>query len=878
VNALPALLGRPDRHAIWTGKGWAHQDGQVPWAAHLAGQVLAGGVYGGCQEADSIGWDIDGHDEDSSPEDATLALRAALPPSVVPMIVTSKSGVGYHVRVFFSRAIPTDTARALARQIKAAVNRPAEMCAVIPARANTPKGSGGVFGLPFAGPNAAVKDGGCTLLDPDTLDFVSTEDALDALPFWPLTDPELLLTAFPLPAAPVASEAETDDSTPAPERALARALAYAQKREVGAPGSPEHRTLSVALFAWSVGCNAKQRLDVLRVYNARRPAAWPESQLIRLVEAPRTFGRERGWRTNYEASLGSIGQRAPEPAPAEAEGYSGKVVVLPSVWDTLARAWAKKASRPDLCTVAPHLQVMLRGEPLCGPDEDLVSTVERMVAAMVNAQQAELDASATAETFHLSLDGTGLSVADVTGLISRAQGKWKARAAAEQAKNAAKRPAPTKEVRVVERSGRFYVSTDGGADYRYHYGKDSLSLKMREILTLPTTPKYDAIADHIRAADSLVNTYCQSETTFDGGTLMVGLRLEGRLEPKWDAAVDGWLRALAGEQYPALEQQIVACAPAHLNQTARLTFLWGPKSVGKSVLVAALANAWGVAPVSAETVIDRFNGSLGSCPVVLADEALPKELTGERLREFLTSHSHWIERKGQEKTRLTGCVRFWAVANSEDQLRFAGSKSYEDIQAIGARITSIHVLAEAEEALDELRQGANVDLDRITAHVLALWASVSVECDGRFVGAPSTGTEATALLDAELEDSTGLWDAIGRRLRDRTQSEAAYSDQVEVSAPVPGRPSAAAWAAWPIIVVGGRLFVRPTVLESAMGMKRAELQAALGPARDGRETIHGKGRLTRDVKATRLRLDVVARSMGLSQDALERLLERDSRD
>jgi hypothetical protein len=872
---MTALLGRADRHAIWAGSHWVHRDGPVPWADHLAGRVLAGAVYGGCPESDCLGWDIDAHDDTADATGAVVTLLTALRPTdAVPLITTSKSGAGYHVRLFLTRQIPTDTARELARVIRSAVDRPAEMCSIIPAREHTPKGSGGVFGLPFAPEGGPVREGGCTLLDPWSGAPISHAEALDALSVWPTVKPEALMAAFPLPAQAPTAPDDQDGPEPAPPAAMARALAYARKREVGAPGSPDHKTLSVALFAWSIGCNPEQRLAVLAEYNARRPQPWPPEQLARFVEAPRTFGRERGWRLEYERSIASLSE------PLERHLSRTELTDLGTS--------LRRRKTPQEKAAGNMLLAITRGDLIAdaeAPEAQVRRDLSAVLEAIANRHPDVNGASLWERHFAQCRDARLGTAADTVTALEPLKKRALLELHAGGGQPAPRRgrpPAPPIEpgdVRIVARNGRYYVSTDAGLDYRRQYCQTDLPLKARDLLSLSETPKFERISGLIKVADVVEATYCQSETTFDAetGVLRTGLRLAGRVVPCWDASVDTWLRALAGNRYPALEQQLSACAPAWLGSTCRMTFLWGAPGCGKTVLVQAIAAAWGTAAVDAGTVVSRFNGALGACPIVLAEEEIPLALTGEKLREFVASHSQWIELKGQERTQLTGCARLWVTANSLDKIDFQGRKTMADIEAIAARVCEIPCQSAGEAALEALRCGANVDLDRITAHILALWGSVAVGDDGRFVGAGATGTEVEAILDAELEDGGTVWEAIGKRLRDRERCEAAYSDTADVGMAVPGRPSAAAWACWPIMAIGGELCVRPTVLEAALGMRRDDLRRVLAPARRDRCTVHALGKLRRDIKTTLLRTDVAARAMGMRPDELTSLLERDSR-
>jgi hypothetical protein len=850
---LESLWGGPhERSAVWAGDHWIHLDRHPRhrWREHLAGRLLLGACYGSCPDVTSIGWDVDCHGEG---QDAGAAVEILVQllwdrHQWMAFVVTSKSGHGYHVRVFFDRAVDTDRARTLALEIKRLVNRP-EMCSVVPCASRTEKMAGQVLGLPFFGAGApGSRPGGGVAVDPSTLEPLA--DGLELLAEWPEYDPTAALSAVLPQVAPAVSSV---DRPPADMQALRRALGAAQTMAVGAPNSPDQLTLQCSLMLNSLGLNDEQRLAMLALYNARRPVPWNAEQLRRFaIDAPKACGnRAPGWRIDAE-------NRAVEALAhphLQTEDYKALGTSLRRRQDAV-----QKAAGTVLLRVALGEALFDAGTPAEQSEQALETAIRFLVA-----KHPDVDPAAVEARFRACVGAESVKVKEV---VERAIGaRPPLRTIADD----------TIRQPILARQERFWLPRRAGG-YITCLNRFDLQTAYRGEYQEELNPL--GLAQKCTHVERIEVHYSTSETRWDAArkTLIQGTPLTDRVKAQYDPEVEHWLAALAGDQEEMLLQQLRACNPKYLDSTCRATALIGPKSVGKTALTVALAKCWDSPPVKMAAAVAQFNSGLATCPIVVADEALPKDYSGEQFRDFIASHDHSIEPKGKERHPLFGCVRLFIAANDRRQIRLTGEKGQDDIAAIADRIVAIQCHPEAEQALDAIRgEGqTGVALGRIVGHLLWLWSSdPGLPTDGRFVGAEAQGIDEQTLLDEELEAGELLWDAIGRHLEDRTV-ERNYAD-VRTNAPCPGRPSESAWAAWPIIVSNGLVRVRPLVLAAALGVPVKEVREWLAPVcRAKRDSIEASGRLRRKVAVWTLDTAKLVHACGTNSDLWA--LDRDSRD
>jgi len=445
---------------------------------------------------------------------------------------------------------------------------------------------------------------------------------------------------------------------------------------------------------------------------------------------------------------------------------------------------------------------------------------------------------------------------------------------------------------LVQREGRYWLRSHNSSDYAIRVKEIDLVRKCKdfygeaEIASWNKSPNpaigKATIQTHSNVADRIVTSYAVPRTSFDpeSNTLTEGLRMDPTLEPTRDRSVEAWLTALGGDDHDALQMWIAGCAQDLLVAPAPALGLVGPKSCGKSLIAAGLARQWGdpCAPVVARALVAQFNSDLERCPIVLADEKLPKELTGEDFRELVAARSHSIEPKGKERQTLHGAIRFVVAANNLDRvLGLAGEKNEADVAAIAERWRLIEVTEERAarcvEALKALRlaDGSNVDLRKIACHFLWIQRTVTPH-RGRFVGAPPD-TKILRLLRAnEAKRLPELFDLIADYLGSSGEPDHSYDmrapDSVKPRAGIP-QPEAHAW--WPLIVDSKRLFAAYAVLGAMLGATSQQVGAALRPFEVGeRQAVKIGERVRRMYPIDALRL---SETFGLDLDDVRKTLD-----
>lgn len=423
---------------------------------------------------------------------------------------------------------------------------------------------------------------------------------------------------------------------------------------------------------------------------------------------------------------------------------------------------------------------------------------------------------------------------------------------------------------ILQSGGRYWFRLPDSGDYTWRVKEQDAVRKARDLYgdaELASWNQSDnprvgkpTIETRSRVVDRIVTAYHEPRTTFDlpTNTLTEGLRLDPTLSPKRSEAVEQWLAALAGDDLEALKMWIAGCRQALLTAPAPALGIVGPKEAGKSLIAAGLARLFGdpCPPVPASVLCAQFNGDLARCPIVLADEKLPDDLTGEAFRERVAARAHSIEPKGKERQALHGAVRFVVTANNPDRvLSLAGEKCDADIEAIAARWRLVEVTdvrgAACIDALESLKgaDGSSVDLRTIAEHFLWLQATVEPH-RGRFVGSPPDEKVAGLLRRAEAGRFVELFTLVDLYLADPGSWESRYVDG-EAPLAKRGEPKPEAKVYWPLFKEDGRLFARYGVLGAILGETSQKVGAALRPFQRG-ERAKVRGILAYELDADRL--------------------------
>jgi hypothetical protein len=265
--------------------------------------------------------------------------------------------------------------------------------------------------------------------------------------------------------------------------------------------------------------------------------------------------------------------------------------------------------------------------------------------------------------------------------------------------------------------------------------------------------EYSTAVPHVIADLTRDVSFCDVEA----GTFYEAVRPRRRIEPEFNEEIDGWLRLLGGE-YAELLMDYLATFPDIERPTA-LLYMSGASRAGKSLLADGLARIWtthGV--VKLADVFGNFNEALTQCPVIFADEKLPRGVDSAWLREQITVYERGLNRKFMPAAKLRGCLRFICASNPDDMLA-QGDESFtlDSLQAIGERVLHIKASREVTRYLSALGGYETtkdwVAGDQLAAHVAWLEANRPVKRGERLLVAGVAGTVHRSLATQSLHGS-----------------------------------------------------------------------------------------------------------------------------
>ncbi len=212
------------------------------------------------------------------------------------------------------------------------------------------------------------------------------------------------------------------------------------------------------------------------------------------------------------------------------------------------------------------------------------------------------------------------------------------------------------------------------------------------------------------------------------------------LAPRFDARIDAWLRALGGERADLLLDWLASFF--RLDRPTPALVLVGAKSSGKNLLAEGLARGWvHGSPTPFEATAAAFNEALQRCPLLFADERLPRDIRGraelaEHVRALVTARTHELNRKFRPVVTVRGCVRI-VVATNDTRFEF-GDMNAEAHAALAERLLHIEP-GEAARALLQRLQREGLDTaewvagDGIVRHVLWLQEHRTVRAGSRLL-------------------------------------------------------------------------------------------------------------------------------------------------
>jgi len=203
------------------------------------------------------------------------------------------------------------------------------------------------------------------------------------------------------------------------------------------------------------------------------------------------------------------------------------------------------------------------------------------------------------------------------------------------------------------------------------------------------------------------------------------------VEGRRHAAVDRWIDSLCEESLGEKMRDWLAVAPDTSKALAAIAFV-GPSKVGKTSFAHGVAKIWSPrGAVDMANIVASFNAGITRCPLLLADEELPRKDNGrvptEKIRSVISAGEHEINAKHEHIKYLQGFYRNVISVNNMDKLSFGGrggSTTGDDVDAIAQRLLIIPVFQKASDRFD---YDAFVTREQLAEHAMWLWQTRSVK-------------------------------------------------------------------------------------------------------------------------------------------------------
>lgn len=208
----------------------------------------------------------------------------------------------------------------------------------------------------------------------------------------------------------------------------------------------------------------------------------------------------------------------------------------------------------------------------------------------------------------------------------------------------------------------------------------------------------DMIADFGRSLDDVRGSMVAETTIYDKrtNTLTVAPTPLCRREPVFHEDIDLYLKIIGGKEYERLCDYISVYMD--LNALLPALVLHGRKSGGKTFLAKCLASPWSKdnepAPATLKNMLSDHPDGILRCPVVLADEHIPRDRQNkprtEDLRELITKKEHEVNPKYGRKYSIYGYVRVVCTVND---LKLLAGEDAESKHAQEASIDRFFLLS-----------------------------------------------------------------------------------------------------------------------------------------------------------------------------------------
>lgn len=223
-----------------------------------------------------------------------------------------------------------------------------------------------------------------------------------------------------------------------------------------------------------------------------------------------------------------------------------------------------------------------------------------------------------------------------------------------------------------------------------------------------------------------------------------------RLEPRYDADVDRWMYEVAGPMFYEDFKIWFAILP-DLNFIRSALALIGVHSIGKSMSALGGSGLWTTrGPCRLEDALAPFNDAILKCPLVFADEHLPKDFHGvsqtERLRGFIQETERSLRRKHMPSSKCVGVTPLIIAAHDLEVLRPAEAMSNNEVDGSVERFLIIPARIEGAQFLANMRptsfERGWVENDIIARHIWWLYYNQPRQSKGRFFFKPDTADYA----------------------------------------------------------------------------------------------------------------------------------------
>lgn len=178
----------------------------------------------------------------------------------------------------------------------------------------------------------------------------------------------------------------------------------------------------------------------------------------------------------------------------------------------------------------------------------------------------------------------------------------------------------------------------------------------------------------------------------------------------------------------------------NLRRALAMLVFTGASGVGKTSFATGIARLWTTAGVTKMgDAWGDFNESISKCPVLLADESLPRDKQGksvptDKIRELISAGAHGLNVKNTKIQQLQGYLRLVAALNDSAKLANLGKvDGRNDVDAIQQRLFFVPIpKGQAELSSKLFNYQKFVESDWLAEHALYLMETRKVPESNRF--------------------------------------------------------------------------------------------------------------------------------------------------